>query len=126
MNIDHLLSEYAKNDSTATLPKLILGAAFEEATTDIEDAAGLRIVNHSDRNGHSERMVEDMTRVRDLAIPLVRTGINWSLIQTGPNAFDWSLADRKLEVAQQLGLQVCYVLNHYGWRSASDWLKGPD
>jgi hypothetical protein len=124
MNIDRLLSEYANDTSGADLPKLILGAAFEEATVDIEDAAGLRIVNHSDRNGHSKRMVEDMTRVRDLGIPLVRTGINWSLVQTGANTFDWSLVDRKLEVAQQLGLQVCYVLNHYGWRSASDWLKG--
>lgn len=69
--------------------------------------------------GHYDRWEEDLHLVRDLGLRLLRYGIPWYRVHTGPNRFDWSLTDEPMALMRELGIHPILDLCHFG---APDWL----
>ncbi|PZE26028.1 family 1 glycosylhydrolase [Curtobacterium sp. MCBD17_028] len=75
-----------------------------------------------DLTEHTEHWRADLTAARDLGAGAVRYGVNWPLVHTAPETYDWSTLDERLRFAvEELGLTVIADLVHYG---TPTWLDG--
>ena len=69
---------------------------------------------------HDRFWREDLAAVSGLGATALRYGVGWPLVHTGPDSFDWSVLDERLEHATGLGLTVIADLVHYG---TPTWLQ---
>lgn len=88
-------------------------------------------INHAGRaldmnqaTAHLERAHADYAMLAPFGIRTVRESVGWRLTERD-GKFDFSSLDSRLRAAQDLGLQSCWTLFHYGWPSDVD-LLGPD
>jgi beta-glucosidase len=71
---------------------------------------------------HSLHWKSDLKAVRELGGTSIRYGVNWPLVHTARDEFDWRMLDERLEYAtSELGLTVIADLVHYG---TPTWLDG--
>lgn len=65
--------------------------------------------------GHSLNWRADLESVRDYGATAVRYGVNWPLVHTAENTFDWAMLDERLAFASvECKLTVIADLVHYG------------
>ena len=69
--------------------------------------------------GHYDRYRQDLALVRELGLKVLRYGLPYHTICTGPGAYDWSFADAALGEIQRLGITPILDLLHFG---LPDWL----
>jgi beta-glucosidase len=85
-------------------------------------AFGMLPLDEFDLTEHTTHWKADLATVRDLGGTSVRYGVNWPLVHTGPDEFDWSVLDERFAYATaELGLTVIADLVHYG---TPTWLSG--
>jgi beta-glucosidase len=65
-------------------------------------------------SGHLERQDEDLGDIAALGVEVIRYGIPWRLVETGPGLYDWTLWDRSLEACRRHGLEPVVDLCHFG------------
>lgn len=83
--------------------------------------SGMLPLDEYELTEHSVHWQADLRAVREMGGTSVRYGVNWPLVHTGPNEFDWTVLDERLEYASnELGLTVIADLVHYG---TPTWLK---
>jgi beta-glucosidase len=76
---------------------------------------GMRSLDEYDLTEHSLNWKSDLRSVRDLGGTSIRYGVNWPLVHTAPDEFDWTVLDERLPYAvSELGLGVIADLVHYG------------
>jgi beta-glucosidase len=90
--------------------------------------AGMQPLDEYDLTEHTQHWKSDLRGVRDLGATSIRYGVNWPLVHTGPDEFDWSMLDERLSYAvSDLGLTVIADLVHYGTPSwLADSFADPD
>lgn len=82
----------------------------------------MRSLDEYDLTEHSLNWKADLRAVRDMGGTSVRYGVNWPLVHTAPDQFDWAVLDERLHFATaELGLTVIADLVHYG---TPTWLAG--
>lgn len=85
---------------------------------------GQQPVSMNDSTGHIDRVRADYELLRQFDIRTVRESVGWRLVERD-GEFDFSSIATRARVAQEMGLQICWTLCHYGWPSDID-LYGPD
>lgn len=65
-------------------------------------------------NGHQQRAGEDYRLLQQFGIRTVRESIGWRLVEKN-GEFDFSIIEARVRAAQELGIQICWTLLHYGW-----------
>ena len=65
-------------------------------------------------NGHQQRAMEDYRLLKQFGIRTVRESIGWRLVEKD-GSFDFSIIEARVHAAQELGIQICWTLLHYGW-----------
>jgi beta-glucosidase/6-phospho-beta-glucosidase/beta-galactosidase len=71
--------------------------------------------------GHDDHWRDDLDAVRALGATALRYGVNWPLVHTAPDTFDWRVLDERLAYATSIGLTIIADLVHYG---TPTWLAG--
>ena len=69
--------------------------------------------------GHYDRYIQDIALVRDLGLKVLRYGLPYHAICTGPGQYDWSFADAALAEIRRQGITPILDLMHFG---LPDWL----
>ena len=83
---------------------------------------GMKPLDEYDLTEHTLNWREDLELVKSHGATAVRYGVNWPLVHTAPDVFDWSFLDERFEYAVAvLGLTVIADLVHYG---TPTWLNG--
>ncbi len=85
--------------------------------TCVYPAAGFAMepLDEYDLTEHSANWMSDLQLVHDLGATSVRYGVNWPLVHTARNEYDWSMLDERFQFAgNALGLTVIADLVHYG------------
>ena len=78
-------------------------------------ASGMLSLDEYELTEHSLHWRSDLEAVRDMGGTSVRYGVNWPLVHTAPEAFDWTVLDERFAFATaELGLTVIADLVHYG------------
>jgi beta-glucosidase len=84
--------------------------------------SGMLPLDEFELTEHTLHWRSDMRAVRDLGGTSIRYGVNWPLVHTAPDEFDWSVLDERFAFATaELGLTVIADLVHYG---TPTWLAG--
>jgi beta-glucosidase len=84
--------------------------------------SGMLPLDEFELTGHNLHWKTDMQAVRDMGGTSIRYGVNWPLVHTAPDEFDWSVLDERFAYAtDELGLTVIVDLVHYG---TPTWLAG--
>lgn len=65
-------------------------------------------------NDHQQRAYDDYLLLQQFGIRTVRESIGWRLVEKD-GAFDFSIIEARVRAAQELGIQICWTLLHYGW-----------
>lgn len=86
---------------------------------------GYECADHINRSGerinllketqHDIRVLEDYQSLVQLDIKVVREGICWSAVETGPYEFNFSEVTIRLIAAEQTGIQIIWDLCHFGY-----------
>ena len=69
--------------------------------------------------GHYEHWRKDINLVKDLGLKVLRYGLPYYKICTGPGRYDWAFADAAMAEMQALGITPILDLLHFG---VPDWL----
>ena len=70
---------------------------------------------------HDKLWRDDLKRAKEeLGISHMRYAFPWHRLETAPGVFDWSYADERLEVFQNLGITPLMDVMHFG---TPTWLK---
>ncbi|HEY0259853.1 MAG TPA: family 1 glycosylhydrolase [Lacisediminihabitans sp.] len=97
-------------------------AGIEDTCVYPPSGFGMQSLDEYDLTEHTLHWRDDLTLARDLGATAVRYGVNWPLVHTGRDSFDWSFLDERLRFAhEELGLTVIADLVHYG---TPTWLEG--
>ena len=72
-----------------------------------------RILDEYELTGHYERWASDIELMKELGVTSARYGIPWYKIQTEPNKWDWSFADKTLGKLFELGIDPIVYMIHY-------------
>jgi beta-glucosidase len=80
-----------------------------------------RRLDEYELTGHYKHWREDLQLVKELGVSAVRYGIPWHKIQPQPNKWDWSFADKTLDLLLELEIEPIVDLVHYG---LPPWLDG--
>jgi beta-glucosidase len=84
--------------------------------------SGMQPLDEYELTEHNLHWKADMQAVRDMGGTSIRYGVNWPLVHTAPDEFDWSVPDERFAFATaELGLTVIVDLVHYG---TPTWLAG--
>jgi beta-glucosidase len=71
---------------------------------------------------HSRFWREDLTlAAKDLGCKWLRYSLAWDRIEIRPDVFEWTWVDERLELAEELGLNLIMDLVHFG---VPNWLPG--
>ncbi|MFC6268690.1 hypothetical protein [Frigoriflavimonas asaccharolytica] len=86
---------------------------------------GFECADHLNRSGervnllknteHDIRAEEDYKLLLDIGITTVREGICWSEVETGKNIFDFSEVLNRIQIAENLGIQIIWDMIHFGY-----------
>ncbi|HEX3679141.1 MAG TPA: family 1 glycosylhydrolase [Galbitalea sp.] len=77
--------------------------------------SGMMPLDEYELTEHSTHWKSDLAAVRDMGGTSIRYGVNWPLVHTARDEFDWSALDERLAYAtSELGLTVIADLVHYG------------
>ena len=87
-------------------------AGFECSTHVLKSGKRLDLVAST---GHDLWADQDFVRLRDVGILTAREGLRWHLIETRPDRYDFTSAQRMLEAAQRHGIQIIWDVLHFGW-----------
>ena len=68
----------------------------------------------NESTGHFAQAKEDYVLLNEFGIKTVRESIGWRLVERN-GEFDFSSLEVRARAAQELGIQVCWTLCHYGW-----------
>jgi beta-glucosidase len=63
---------------------------------------------------HYQYWKEDLERCASLGVRAIRYGMPWYKVEPAKNQFDWGWADRAIDHACGLGLEIIFDLMHYG------------
>jgi beta-glucosidase/6-phospho-beta-glucosidase/beta-galactosidase len=69
---------------------------------------------------HYNRYKEDLGLVKEMGLKVLRYGLPYYNIQTGPGKYDWEFADLAMEEIKRLGITPILDLMHFG---VPDWLE---
>jgi beta-glucosidase/6-phospho-beta-glucosidase/beta-galactosidase len=69
---------------------------------------------------HYNRYKEDLGLVKEIGLKVLRYGLPYYNIQTGPGKYDWEFADLAMEEIKRLGITPILDLMHFG---VPDWLE---
>lgn len=64
--------------------------------------------------GHLTKAYEDYALLNQFGIKTVRESMGWRLVESN-GQFDFSSVLSRVQAAQELGVQICWTLCHYGW-----------
>lgn len=78
------------------------------------NAFGNRI-NMYKLTGHIEKIEEDYANLKELGITTIREGICWSEAEKTPYQYDFSIAEKIISTAKELGIQVIWDICHFGF-----------
>jgi beta-glucosidase len=70
---------------------------------------------------HTKWFASDLVRVRDAGIKVIRYGIPWTTVNTGPHKYDWYWVDQAIDLIDTLGLVPIIDLFHFG---TPTWIEG--
>lgn len=86
---------------------------------------GFECADHINRSGdrinllketeHHIRVREDYNNLLLLDIKTVREGVCWSVVEVEPYVFDFSEVENRIQVAEELGVQIIWDLCHFGY-----------
>jgi beta-glucosidase/6-phospho-beta-glucosidase/beta-galactosidase len=86
---------------------------------------GYECADHINRSGdrvnllfdtaHHERVIEDYQMLADCGIKTVREGICWSNVEKEPFVYDFSEVKKRLDAANQCGIQQLWDICHFGF-----------
>ena len=77
--------------------------------------AGMEPLDEYELTEHTEHWRADLAAVRELGATSIRYGVNWPLVHTARDEFDWTMLDERFAYAtSELGLTVIADLVHYG------------
>jgi hypothetical protein len=65
-----------------------------------------------------EQVVRDMTAMRQLGATSIRMEIDWSITETAPGTYDWTVADQVFDAADGLGLTPLVIIT-----KTPDWAR---
>ena len=71
---------------------------------------------------HDIHVKADYALLDQFGVRTVRESIGWRLVDTD-HGYDFSSVEPRARAAQELGLQVIWTLNHYGWPAGVDVLS---
>ena len=63
---------------------------------------------------HASHVAEDVATVARLGATALRYGLSWPVTNPEPGVFDWTAADRAVDLAEEHGLTLVADLVHYG------------
>jgi beta-glucosidase/6-phospho-beta-glucosidase/beta-galactosidase len=69
---------------------------------------------------HYNRYKEDLGLVKEMGLKVLRYGLPYYNIQTGPGKYDWEFADLAMKEIKRLGITPILDLMHFG---VPDWLE---
>jgi beta-glucosidase/6-phospho-beta-glucosidase/beta-galactosidase len=69
---------------------------------------------------HYNRYKEDLGLVKEMGLKVLRYGLPYYNIQTGPGKYDWEFADLAMKEMKRLGITPILDLMHFG---VPDWLE---
>lgn len=77
--------------------------------------AGMEPLDEYELTEHTQHWRADLAAVRELGATSIRYGVNWPLVHTARDEFDWTMLDERFAYAtSELGLTVIADLVHYG------------
>lgn len=80
------------------------------------NAAGNRVDLLADTQ-HIDVLAQDYTNLLPFGISTVREGIRWSVVETAPYRYDFSVVKSMIEVGRSIGIQQIWDLCHFGFPS---------
>jgi beta-glucosidase/6-phospho-beta-glucosidase/beta-galactosidase len=80
-----------------------------------------RTLDEYELTQHYGKWREDLGLIAELGVTHARYGIPWHLINSAPNRWDWSFADKALGRMLELGVEPIVDLVHYG---LPRWIEG--
>jgi beta-glucosidase/6-phospho-beta-glucosidase/beta-galactosidase len=86
-------------------------AGFECSSHRRQDGVRLDLIRAT---GHDKHVLGDYRQCRELGFRTLRDGLRWHLIEKVPGKYDWSSWLPALEAAEETGIQVIWVLFHFG------------
>ena len=96
-------------------------AGIEDTCVYPPSGFGMKPLDEYDLTDHTLNWREDLQLVKAHGATAVRYGVNWPLVHTAENTFDWSFLDERLNYAASvLGITVIADLVHYG---TPTWLE---
>ncbi|MES2822518.1 MAG: NAD(P)-binding protein [Pseudomonadota bacterium] len=73
-----------------------------------------RPLSMNEATGHLTKANGDYLLLYEFGIKTVRESLGWRLVEKN-GQFDFSVALTRVHAAQELGIQICWTLCHYGW-----------
>jgi len=88
--------------------------AFEDAFVPQVGHIQERTLDEYELTQHYRFWREDIDRVRDLGVQMIRYGIPWYKVNPAPRKFEWEWVDSVLDyIVNKCGLELMIDLNHY-------------
>ncbi|MEW7311175.1 NAD(P)-binding protein [Buttiauxella gaviniae] len=76
-------------------------------------------VSMNETTGHYIRARQDYQALKAFNISTVRESVGWRLAE-GEQGYDFTSVATRMAAAQDVGIQVCWTICHYGWPEDSD------
>src|SRR5437763_12525831 len=99
-----------RNDSGQSFASFFQ-AGFECSSHRRRDGVRLDLIRAT---GHDKHVLQDYRQCRQLGFTTLRDGLRWHLIEKSPGKYDWSSWMPALEAAEDVGVEIIWVLFHYG------------